>query len=157
MLKILILLDTALSIKQSIFPRIPYLIPAGYINELCKESGMKRKMKKLICLAGLLSLAVLSACAQHGGFNGPGAVTITVAEARNLRDNTPVILQGKIQRFLGDEKYLFADDTRSIVVEIDNRVWGGLSVDQNDTVEIDGEIDRDHRRNEIEVNSIRKM
>jgi uncharacterized protein (TIGR00156 family) len=115
------------------------------------------KMKYLICLVGLLVSVGLSANAQQGGYKGPGAVTTTVAEAKNLRDDTPVILQGKIERSLGDEKYLFSDDTGNIVIEIDNRIWGGLSVDENEAVEINGEIDREFRRNKVEVRTIRKI
>jgi uncharacterized protein (TIGR00156 family) len=121
----------------------------------CKEFGMR--MKHLFCLVGLLALVGLTVTAQQGGYKGPGAVATTVADAKNLRDNTPVILQGKIERFLGDEKYLFSDDSGSIVIEIDNRVWGNLSIDHNDVIEIDGEIDRDFRGNEVEVRTIRKI
>jgi uncharacterized protein (TIGR00156 family) len=95
--------------------------------------------------------------AQEGGYKGPGAVVITVAEAKNLRDDTPVIVRGKIEQFLGDEKYLFSDDSGNIILEIDNKIWGSLSVDQNDAVEITGEIDRDFRELEIEVRSIKKL
>jgi uncharacterized protein (TIGR00156 family) len=115
------------------------------------------KAKHLICLVGLLALVGLSANAQQGGYKGPGAVAITVAEAKNLRDDTPVLLKGKIERFLGDEKYLFSDDTGNIVIEIDDRVWGDLSVDENEVVEINGEIDREFRGNEVEVRTIRKI
>jgi uncharacterized protein (TIGR00156 family) len=66
-------------------------------------------------------------------------------------------LRGKIERFLGDERYVFSDGSGTITVEIDNRLWAGLSVSQTDTVEISGEIDRDFRGIEVEVSSIRKM
>jgi uncharacterized protein (TIGR00156 family) len=122
---------------------------------LFKEWSMKTK--HFICLVGLLALVGLNAPAQQGGYKGPGAVAITVAEAKNLRDDTPVILQGKIERFLGNEKYLFSDDTGNMVIEIDNKVWGDLSVDENEVVEISGEIDREFRGNEVEVSSIRKI
>jgi uncharacterized protein (TIGR00156 family) len=115
------------------------------------------KMKHFGCLVALLALAGLSAYAQQGGYRGPGAVAVTVAEAKNLRDDTPVILQGKLERFLGDEKYLFSDDTGNMVVEIDHKVWGSLSVDENEMVEISGEIDREFRGNEVEVKAIRKI
>jgi uncharacterized protein (TIGR00156 family) len=115
------------------------------------------KTKYVICLVGLLALVGLSVYAQQGGYKGPGAVAITVAEAKNLRDDTPVILRGKIERFLGDEKYLFSDDNGTIVIELENRVWGSLSVDENEVVEISGEIDREFRGNEVEVDAIRKM
>ncbi|MDR1046986.1 MAG: NirD/YgiW/YdeI family stress tolerance protein [Treponema sp.] len=115
------------------------------------------KMKHFICLVGLLVLVGLSANAQQGGYRGPGAVAITVSEAKGLRDDTPVILQGRIERFLGDEKYLFSDDTGNIIIEIDHRVWGNLSIDENETIEINGEIDGKFRGNEVEVRSIRKL
>jgi uncharacterized protein (TIGR00156 family) len=115
------------------------------------------KKRCLVCLIVLSVMAGLAVHAQEGGYKGPGAVVITVAEAKNLRDDTPVILQGKIERFLGDEKYLFSDDSGNIILEIDNRVWGSLSVDQNDMVEITGEIDRDFRALEVEVKSIKKL
>jgi uncharacterized protein (TIGR00156 family) len=88
---------------------------------------------------------------------GPGADVVTVETAKGLRDEYPVVLRGKIERFLGDEKYLFTDETGSIIVEIDNRLWRGISVDQNDTVEITGEVDRDFTRTEIEADSIKKV
>jgi uncharacterized protein (TIGR00156 family) len=113
------------------------------------------KAKHLVCLAVLLALTGLTVYAQ--GYTGPGLEPITVAEAKNLRDDSPVVLRGKIERFLGDEKYLFTDDSGTITVEIDNRLWAGFSVNQNDTVEISGEVDKDFRGIEIEVSAIKKV
>jgi uncharacterized protein (TIGR00156 family) len=91
------------------------------------------------------------------GFKGPGPDVVTVDTAKWLRDDYPVVLRGKIERFLGDEKYLFIDETGSIIVEIDDRLWRGVSVDQNDTVEITGEVDRGFTKTEIEASSIKKI
>jgi uncharacterized protein (TIGR00156 family) len=91
------------------------------------------------------------------GFSGPGPDIVTVDAAKGLRDDYPVVLRGKIERFLGDEKYLFTDETGSIIVEIDNSLWRGISVDQNDTVEITGEVDKGFKRTKIEVSSIKKI
>ena len=116
-------------------------------------------MKKKMFFAGMIGIMIVfgtgNAIAQ--GYTGPGLDAVTVAEARNLRDDSPVVLQGKIERFLGDEKYLFTDNTGTVTVEIDDRLWVGLSINQNDTVEISGEVDRDFRGVEIEVNSIKKI
>jgi uncharacterized protein (TIGR00156 family) len=114
------------------------------------------KNKHLVFLGILLSLVSLTVNAQQGGYRGPGAVAITVEEAKNLRDDSPVILQGTIERFLGDEKYTFSDDSGTITIEIDNKIWSGLSVDQYDTVEITGKLDRDFTGIEVEVKTIRK-
>jgi uncharacterized protein (TIGR00156 family) len=113
------------------------------------------KAKHSVCLAVLLALTGLTIFAQ--GYTGPGLELITVAEAKNLRDDSPVLLRGKIERFLGDEKYLFSDDSGTITIEIDNRLWAGLSVNQNDIVEINGEVDKDFRGIEIEVTGIKKV
>jgi uncharacterized protein (TIGR00156 family) len=113
--------------------------------------------KRVIVMSALLVLILVSASAQQGGYKGPGAAVITITEAKHLRDDSPVILRGKIERFLGDEKYLFSDETGNITIEIDNRIWGTLSVDQNDTVEITGEIDRGFRGTEVEVRTVKKI
>ena len=115
------------------------------------------KHNHLFWLVGFFVLFVITANAQQGGFKGPNAEVASVAEARALRDETPVILQGRIERFLGDERYLFSDDSGSITIEIEKRIWGNVSVDENDLVEISGEIDRDWRGVEVEVNRIRKL
>ena len=125
--------------------------------------------KRIFLLVGLLALFVITANAQQGGFSGssgeggqggfrgPSSEVVSVAEARTLRDDSPVVLRGRIERFLGNERYLFSDDSGSITVEIERRVWGNVSVDENDTVEISGEIDRDWRGVEVEVDRIRKL
>ena len=127
------------------------------------------KKIRIFWFTGLLAVFVITANAQQGGFSGasepqgqggfrgPNAEVKTVAEAKSLRDETPVILRGRIERFLGDEKYIFSDDSGSLTIEIERRVWGNVSVDENDLVEISGEIDRDWRRIEVEVNRIRKL
>jgi uncharacterized protein (TIGR00156 family) len=126
----------------------------------------KMNKKSILIAVGLLALFALNAHTQQSGFNpgtgqggfvGPSAGISTVAQALTMRDDAPVILQGKIQRFLGNERYLFSDNTGSITIEIERRVWGNVSVDENDTVEISGEIDRDRRGVEVEVKSIRKL
>ena len=125
-------------------------------------------MKKgLFLMIGLFALAVLTVNAQQGGFRdsqagqtgtqggfrGQSNVS-TVAEALTFRDDTPVILRGNIIRSLGNERYLFSDSTGTITVEIERRVWGSLSIDENDLVEISGEIDRDWNSIEVEVKRI---
>ncbi|MDR0585403.1 MAG: NirD/YgiW/YdeI family stress tolerance protein [Treponema sp.] len=113
-------------------------------------------LKFYVCVFLVLAFTGSILNAQEG-YRGPGADIVTVETAKTLRDDYPVTLKGKIERFLGDEKYLFSDDTGSIIIEIDNRIWRGISIDQNDTVEITGEVDRGFTRVEIEASSIKKM
>jgi uncharacterized protein (TIGR00156 family) len=121
--------------------------------------------------ATALALALpLSAAAQApaampaapGGFVEPPAQAAaganTVANAKSMRDDSPVRLQGHIIRSLGGEKYIFRDSTGEIVVEIDHDDWRGVTVTPDDKVEISGEIDRDFMHStEIEVDSVKKL
>ena len=96
--------------------------------------------------------------AAVGGFTGPGSLAqltpTTVAEAKKLRDKTPVALRGKIVQAVRKEKYEFRDDSDTITVEIDRKVWQGLSVDENTLVEIRGHVDREAFSVKIDVKSV---
>jgi uncharacterized protein (TIGR00156 family) len=121
---------------------------------------MKKSAFWVICFL----MVFVSAAAVHSqeGFTGPAGKnagqyqTITVSQAANLRDDTRVTLTGSIVESLGDENYTFRDSTGDIVIEIDRKIWRGLSVGVSDTVEISGEIDVNRRRVKIEVKSIVK-
>ena len=81
-------------------------------------------MNKILAVSAMvLTFAVASqANAQGfgGGFQGPTISSSTVAEALKMNDDTPVVLVGKIEKNLGNEKYQFSDKTGSIVVEIED-------------------------------------
>ena len=91
---------------------------------------------------------------QAGGFQGPGLAPSSVAEALKLNDDTPVVLVGQIEKSLGDEKYLFKDASGSVTVEIDNEDWRGVTVTPKDTIVLQGEIDIDFFKTEIDVDSV---
>ena len=115
-------------------------------------------MKRTIFMCLLVVLVFVGSMLHaQEGYRGPGPNTVTVETAKGMRDDSPVTLRGRLEQFLGDEKYLFIDDTGSIIVEIDNRLWRGISVDENDTVEITGEVDRDFTKVEVEASSIKKL
>lgn len=120
-------------------------------------------MKNLFAVSALaLVLGAVSAPAMAqqannaGGFTGPSQAAVTVAEALKLSDDTPVVLVGHIEQSLGGEKYLFSDKTGSLTIEIDNDDWRGVSVNEKDTVEIRGEVDKGFTSFEIEVDSVIK-
>jgi uncharacterized protein (TIGR00156 family) len=103
------------------------------------EGNMNKKHLVLLVLTLLVGLA---ANAQQGGYKGPGTAPVTVEEAKNVPNNTLVILQGKITRQLLERKYLFSDGTGEVTLVIRDRLWGDVSVDENDEVEIRGIITR---------------
>jgi uncharacterized protein (TIGR00156 family) len=117
----------------------------------------KKQLVLLVCLV-TVGLAVH---AQQGGYKGPGTTLVTVEEAKKLPNISGVILQGKIERQYIEGQYLFADDTGKLTVDIGNRRWGDVSVDENDVVEIRGIIvhasDGRGGTRIVEVSNIRKL
>jgi uncharacterized protein (TIGR00156 family) len=85
---------------------------------------------------------------------GRGAA-VTVAQAKDLPDDSYVELAGTIDRFLGDEKYIFRDPTGSITIEIDHKNRQDFSV--GDTVRISGEVDVESEGIVIDVNIISRI
>ncbi|CAH1527126.1 YgiW/YdeI family stress tolerance OB fold protein [Vibrio campbellii] len=111
-------------------------------------------MKKLI-LATTLALLSGSALAA---FTGPTTSAInTVKEAQNAADDSFVLLTGNIVQALGDETYLFKDETGEIQVEIDNEDWMGQDVSPQDKVAIRGEVDSEWTTMQIDVDTIQKI
>ena len=106
---------------------------------------MKASKYMAFLALGLTFGLVGNAIAQNmgGGFQGPGVATSSVVEALKMSDDTPVVLKGKIEKSLGNEKYQFNDGTGTIVVEIDDDEWKGLTVKPEHTVQISGEIDKE--------------
>ena len=109
---------------------------------------------KLMLAALLLSGLALPAAADNS--NTPSAKKLTVADVKDLPDDTEVILEGYIASSLGDEEYIFKDETGSIKVEIDDDEMQTVKATPNDRVEIRGEIDTHMMAPaDIEVESIR--
>lgn len=81
----------------------------------------------------------------------------TVKQALTAKDDSKVILKGKIVRSLGNEKYEFQDATGKITVEIDDELWNAKPLNANQAVTLMGEVDIDYKptkRVEIDVKQI---
>lgn len=115
-----------------------------------------KNIVKLSCFALVLGFSGGAMAQVSGGFTGPSIANSTVAEALKLRDDSAVVLEGRIEKSLGGEKYLFTDATGSVTIEIDNEDWNGVSVNEKDLVVIKGEVDKDLMNVEIDVDSIAK-
>lgn len=102
-----------------------------------------------------LALAPALAWAQY---TGPSAepVARTVREVlAQPRDGRQVHLRGKLLRQVGPEKYLFADGTGEVRVEIDDALFLGRPVGEATPVELRGEVDSDFLEAvEVEVDSL---
>ena len=113
-------------------------------------------MKKIFAVSALaLALGMSGAASAQMVSGGPGLAPMSVADALKLNDDTAVVLVGQIERSLGDEKYLFKDASGTVTVEIDNEDWRGLNVTPQDTVILNGEIDKEmFKDTKIDVDSI---
>ncbi len=121
---------------------------------------MKKALFALAALCAFCTLtngALASFSSTKGGFDGPSLKVSTVQMAKTMRDNTPVVLEGYIEKSIGDEKYMFKDATGTIVVEIDDDKWRGITVTPKDKIEISGEVEKDWASVEIDVKSLKKI
>lgn len=127
-------------------------------------------MKKIIIASLLLTSSTFVLAdgytgmqqAPNQGYTGPtnaAAQLTTVKQAKTMADDAYVTLRGKIVNHIKKDKFLFQDSTDSVVVEIDDDLWYGITVAPTDTVEIIGEIDKDGPwgKVDIDVKHIKKI
>ena len=117
---------------------------------------MTKKQLAACLLAAGLSVSAVAAAETFGATaqQAPHAVT----EAKKLADDQKVVLVGQVVKKTGHERYEFRDKSGSVIVEIDDKDWNGLSVTAADQVRIEGEVE--HKRDgrvEIEVDRIVKL
>ena len=128
-----------------------------------------KKLAAMVAVMALCSAPVLAAQqggfsgpttttqSQNGGFVGPNGSSTTVESAKSLRDDTWVTLRGNIVERISDDLYVFKDATGTVNVDIDHKRWNGVTVTPKDTVESQGEVDKDWNSVEIDVKQIRKV
>jgi len=93
------------------------------------------------------------------GFKG-GSINYSVSAIKdvfNMYDDQIAVIQGNIIKRLSDDKYLFKDKTGEMVVEIDDKYWAGLQVDENNILELTGKVDRDYNAVSLDVFVVKKI
>ena len=103
------------------------------------------------------SAPAATATNARGGFVSGAETIVTVKQVNEMRDDVPVIIQGKIIQRMGDEMYLFQDGTGTIIVEIEDDNWNGQTVTPEETVKLYGEVDRGLFKTELDINYIEKV
>ena len=109
--------------------------------------------KKMMSVLALLAIAgSVSTVWAQGGFSGPAVEpkSVTVEEAKSMDDESRILIKGHIINAVGDEDYMFKDNTGTIKVEIDKDLWKGVTIKPEDNVEILGEVDR-HLQKETSI------
>ena len=101
------------------------------------------KPKALIALA---LAAGLTAGAAQAAYTGPSAGP-TLEKVQVILDDgiddQGFRVTGFIMKKVGDERYIFQDETGSITAEIDDDLFMNVQVNEKTKVELQGEIDRD--------------
>lgn len=121
-------------------------------------------MKKMFLVTVLFLLANLSLTVSagytgqspvSGGYTGTVQSQFTLAkDVKTLRDNQYITLKGYIVSKIGNEKYMFKDDSGTVQIEIDDKDWNGLNVSASDRVILHGEVDRDWNSVTVDVSSV---
>ena len=110
-----------------------------------------------VSVMGLLSLMSVSSC-SIAAYTGPQAQNqVSVAELKDLADDSWVSLEGKLIKHLGGENYLFRDASGEVEVEVDQEVWRGAEVGPDDLIRIRGEVDLSWNKTEVEVSRLEKV
>ncbi len=119
-------------------------------------------MKKISVLALAALMPVCGAIAgpgktmNNGMMNNNQPAVWTVTEVMSLPDDTPVVMRGYITKNMGNDIFVFEDDSGTIMLEIDEEDWNGNTVRVDDIVTVYGNVDKGSNYTEIDVNSIVK-
>ena len=95
--------------------------------------------------------------AKQGGFQNNQSSVVTVKQAEEMKDDSWITVRGKLEKQIGDEDYLFRDQTGTMKVEIDHKHWNGQTISPKDTVELTGELDKDFNSIEMDVKQVKKL
>ena len=118
-------------------------------------------MKKISVLTLIAAMPICGAIAgpgtmNNGMMNNKQPAVWTVTEIMSLPDNTPVVMRGYITKNMGNNIFVFEDDSGTIMLEIDEEDWNGNTVRVDDIVTVYGNVDKGTNYTEIDVNSIVK-
>jgi uncharacterized protein (TIGR00156 family) len=121
----------------------------------------EKSMRSIILF--VLSMLMVTAVHAGGGFKGPGAAAIITQakQVQDARDDAPCQLEGYIvERASGNiddahKKYVFRDDSGTVIVEIEKHVFAGREITPQLLVRLHGEVEKEYlRKNEVEVESL---
>ncbi len=94
---------------------------------------------------------------SQGGFKGPMPGLSSVEQAKSLRDDAWVVLEGNIVKQVGHELYEFQDSTGTIYVDIDDKRWMGQTATPKNKIRLEGEVDKDWNSVEIDAKNIQVL
>ncbi|MGC6359894.1 YgiW/YdeI family stress tolerance OB fold protein [Bisgaard Taxon 45] len=125
-------------------------------------------MKKLIAFTSLLAMSGM-AIAQGGfqnnsnnsnntggGFAGNASIT-SVKAALDAKDDMPVSIEGHIVKQIDGDEFIFRDVAGTeIRIDVSDRAWNGQTIQPNDLIIIQGKVDKEWNKTDIDVKNIIK-
>ncbi|TIC82366.1 YgiW/YdeI family stress tolerance OB fold protein [Crenobacter intestini] len=111
-------------------------------------------MKKAAIAALFAALAPLAA---YAAYQGPGSAPAvrTITQAQSAGDDAAFLLEGRLTKKLGHERYLFADQSGEGEVEIDDKRLPGVAFDDKVRVRLSGKVDKAwYGAREVEVKRV---
>ena len=84
--------------------------------------------------------------------------TVSVAQAKQLADETAVALSGVIVKRIRGDHFKFKDGSGSIEIDVDDEVWKPIHLKAGDQVNIMGEVDTQSDKSTIiDVEKLEKI
>ncbi|WP_287373279.1 NirD/YgiW/YdeI family stress tolerance protein [Prosthecochloris sp.] len=111
-------------------------------------------MMKKGLLTMFLSMTAVAVQAEYVGPRTGCPKQATVAEAKQMNDDTRLSLKGFITGHLRGDHYLFRDSTGEISVEIEDEVWRGIEIGPDTNVILHGELEHESGSLEVEVDRL---
>src|SRR5262245_56034759 len=106
-------------------------------------------------LVATTAFAAATAWAEYTGPSTQKPATTIAEVLKDPIDDQAVVLKGHLTKKVGKEKYMFADGTGEIRVEIDDKDFPAQKVDEKTRIEIRGDVEKDFMESpEIDVDAI---
>ncbi|MBR1826015.1 MAG: NirD/YgiW/YdeI family stress tolerance protein [Alphaproteobacteria bacterium] len=116
---------------------------------------MKLKFLSLLAAAGVMFGALSTATAGTMQSSDAADKPISqVSDVQNMSDDTTVYIQGYLIQNLGNEMYMFQDDSGTIAIEIDDDLLASDTVAPNALVWIVAEVNKNGQVTSLEAEEI---
>ena len=119
---------------------------------------MKNKLLTYLIAAGLmLSGAAFAGMHSDTNHSAKAKPLSKVSAVQNMPDDSMVYIQGYITQNLGDEMYVFQDDTGTMNIEIDDDLMAGNTTSPTTVVWIAAEVNKEGDITSLEAEEIQFM
>ncbi|MBR1840545.1 MAG: NirD/YgiW/YdeI family stress tolerance protein [Alphaproteobacteria bacterium] len=119
---------------------------------------MKKIILTCLAIAGLIFSGSDAFAGDHMAKNHSTDKPISkVSSVQNMPDDSMVYLQGYITQNLGDEMYVFQDDSGTMNIEIDDDLMTGNTIAPTTVVWVAAEVNKDGDVTSLEAEEIQFM